>query len=110
MWAKLSSVHDPFRLRRADEGSDDDREGDSEGDRDDDWIWEAEEDFTSVHIWPQGGDLSRDVTYHHTPTTQIHITINMCGIPGPVRLRAKFDLDFLTANAYFFSRPSQSSS
>lgn len=100
-WAKLSSVRDPLRYRRLDEEVNADAE-DGEGEGDDEWIWEAEEDFTLGHVWPEGGDLSRGVTYvrnppicilysltdmivsrqHHTSTTQVHITINTRRIPG----------------------------
>ncbi|KIM85578.1 hypothetical protein PILCRDRAFT_816778 [Piloderma croceum F 1598] len=78
-WAKLSSVRDPFRKRKI---RDEDAVEDEGGEGEEDWIWEAEEDFTVGHVWPEGGDLKRGCVYHHTPTTQIHITINTTRIPG----------------------------
>lgn len=81
-WAKLSSVLDPLRFSLgyntnggfdgdidADLGEDEeDEEREGEGDvngedGEEDCIWEAEEDFTLGHVWPEGGDLKRGVTY-----------------------------------------------
>ena len=39
-----------------------DGEGDG-GEGEEDWIWEAEEDFTVGHVWPEGGDLKRGCVY-----------------------------------------------
>lgn len=93
---KLSSVRDPCRYRpEGDEDALGDGDGDanvgegdeSEAERTDDceegkgWIWAEEEDFTLAHAWPRGGDISRGIIYHHTPTTAIHITINTAPIP-----------------------------
>lgn len=69
-WAKLSSVRDPFcrsdaslfRDGRCDGEVDAVDEGEGE-DGEEDWIWEAEEDFTLGHVWPEGGDLKRGCIY-----------------------------------------------
>lgn len=77
-------MRDPFRVRYgalvrvdedrdegeiADEGvkgwdgrANEDGEGDG-GEGEEDWIWEAEEDFTVGHVWPEGGDLKRGCVY-----------------------------------------------
>ncbi|KAF7969759.1 hypothetical protein HWV62_26052 [Athelia sp. TMB] len=69
-WAKLSPLHNPCSGLV------------EEGDGDEEWEWKAEEDFTLGHVWPEGGDLKRGITYHHSPTLQIHITINTSKIPA----------------------------
>ncbi|KZP17513.1 hypothetical protein FIBSPDRAFT_27992 [Athelia psychrophila] len=82
-WAKLSAMRDPFRSGRAD-GLDFEREEGNVagGEAEDEPIWEAEEDFTLGHVWPEGGDIQRGITYHHSATIQIHITMNRSKIPG----------------------------
>ena len=68
-WAKLSSVRDPFRRKRGKVRHDDSDDAVSDGIEDEggegeeDWIWEAEEDFTVGHVWPEGGDLKRGCVY-----------------------------------------------
>ncbi|OBZ75488.1 hypothetical protein A0H81_04703 [Grifola frondosa] len=53
----------------------------TEEDKDNGWTWEAEDDFTLSHVWVDGPDLKKGIIYHHTPTTEIHITINQTRLP-----------------------------
>ncbi|KAF9450199.1 hypothetical protein P691DRAFT_810954 [Macrolepiota fuliginosa MF-IS2] len=100
-WVKLSSSQNPYRYRTDDlnDGEEDPQEDQLESDvkraleedeeeSDDcedeeleDWKWEDEEEFTVGHAWPKGPDLERAIIYHHSLTTQIHITINQTDIP-----------------------------
>ncbi|KAF8157032.1 hypothetical protein B0H34DRAFT_798357 [Crassisporium funariophilum] len=96
---KLSNVRDPCRWR-ARYGEDEEEEGDEldgeleevlgelkatedeavEGEEED-WRWEDEEDYTLAHVWPGGMELHRGLIYHHSPTTQIHMTVNNTKLP-----------------------------
>ncbi|KXN91795.1 hypothetical protein AN958_11945 [Leucoagaricus sp. SymC.cos] len=102
-WVKLSSSQDPYRYRKdyfnADEEDvdleedqlssdveddaqrEEERTEDEEGEESEDWEWKDEEEFTIGHAWPKGPELERAIVYHHSPTTQIHITINQTTIP-----------------------------
>ncbi|KAF7761697.1 hypothetical protein Agabi119p4_9689 [Agaricus bisporus var. burnettii] len=97
-WAKLSSSQNPYRYRKNyfnddEEDTEEDElssgtEGDGKKDDDvcedeefEDWKWEDEEEFTIGHAWPKGPDLERAIIYHHSLTTQVHITINQTTIP-----------------------------
>ncbi|KAH9943518.1 hypothetical protein B0H21DRAFT_748796 [Amylocystis lapponica] len=60
--------------------------GRAEGDDEDEeeqqgWIWEAEDDFTVAHVWPNGPELDRAIIYHHLPGVAVHITINTMRLP-----------------------------
>jgi hypothetical protein len=62
-------MHDPFRRSAAslfrgggDNEADPDADGESDGEGED-RIWEAEEDSTLGHVWPEGGDLMRECVY-----------------------------------------------
>ncbi|KAI0340394.1 hypothetical protein BDW22DRAFT_417871 [Trametopsis cervina] len=86
--AKLSSVrdrqlfrdlYDPYAnastfLPTTLEDEDTDRE---------DWTWEAEDDFTLSHVWPNLPEMEKGIVYHHSPSVCIHITVNT--LPIPVR-------------------------
>ncbi|KAF5350974.1 hypothetical protein D9756_008358 [Leucocoprinus leucothites] len=100
-WVKLSSSQDPYRYRQgyfnddeeereedqlasdAEEGFGEEEDGleDCEDEEQEDWKWEDEDDFTLVHAWPKGPELGRAIIYHHSLTTQIHITVNQTSIP-----------------------------
>ncbi|KAI0084709.1 hypothetical protein BDY19DRAFT_969672 [Irpex rosettiformis] len=45
------------------------------------WSWEAEDDFTLRHVWPDGPELEQGIIYHHSPSVRIHITVNTLPIP-----------------------------
>ncbi|KAF8970233.1 hypothetical protein BDZ97DRAFT_1652777 [Flammula alnicola] len=96
---KLSNVHDPGRWRSGyrfgveeDELSEDEEEemGDKESqvgtedgieEESDEWKWVDEEDYTLAHAWPRGLDPQTGIIYYHSPTTQIHITVNRTMLP-----------------------------
>ncbi|KDR72619.1 hypothetical protein GALMADRAFT_252775 [Galerina marginata CBS 339.88] len=96
---KLSNVRDPVKRWRArcgfGFGSEEDEdelseEDDEEEDRSseigadeesEDWKWADEEDFTLGHAFPQGLNPEIAIIYHHSPTTQIHITVNKLLLP-----------------------------
>ncbi|KAH9917304.1 uncharacterized protein B0H18DRAFT_1034842 [Fomitopsis serialis] len=33
----------------------------------DEWVWEAEDDYTIEHVWPDGLDYAQAIIYHHLP-------------------------------------------
>ncbi|KAF8801085.1 hypothetical protein BYT27DRAFT_7262312 [Phlegmacium glaucopus] len=95
---KLSNVRDPCRWRSQygyGNDSEEDELDDSEEDREeviedgdgdsaeeqDDWKWEDEEDYTLGHVWPGGLDIHRGLIYHHSRSTQVHITVNNTKLP-----------------------------
>ncbi|OBZ77523.1 hypothetical protein A0H81_02496 [Grifola frondosa] len=101
LYARLSSVRErrlfPDIYEQSNDGSGGDEETEGE-DEDDGWTWEAEDDFTLSHVWVDGPDLKKGIIYvcllsrlirfsrltllqHHTPTTEIHITINQTRLP-----------------------------
>ncbi|KAJ7484416.1 hypothetical protein FB451DRAFT_1554945 [Mycena latifolia] len=81
-WAYSSSVLDPYLYypdweddaETDPEAHDDASEADTN--LEDERKWTAEEDLTIAHVWPEGGDITRGIVYQHSPTLQIHITIN----------------------------------
>ncbi|KAF8908641.1 hypothetical protein CPB84DRAFT_1959259 [Gymnopilus junonius] len=97
---KLSNVHDPARRWKSKYGfgldTEDDEDEEDELDEDDeteeeedtakdgddqDWKWVDEEDFTIGHCFPKGLKADIGIIYHHSPTTQIHITVNKNLLP-----------------------------
>uniref|UniRef100_A0A8H8CGY9 Uncharacterized protein n=1 Tax=Psilocybe cubensis TaxID=181762 RepID=A0A8H8CGY9_PSICU len=95
---KLSNKRDPARWRsnyglldEEDELSEDGGEEvekasdigteDAEEDEADEWRWADEEDFTLGHVFPRGIDAEIAIVYHHSPSTQIHITVNKAVLP-----------------------------
>ncbi|KAJ7698626.1 hypothetical protein B0H17DRAFT_1050228 [Mycena rosella] len=83
-WAYSSSVLDPYLYYPdwetdddpASEARDDDASQAEESDVEDERKWTAEEDLTIAHVWPEGGDIARGIVYQHSPTLQVHVTIN----------------------------------
>ncbi|KAJ6532730.1 hypothetical protein DFH09DRAFT_1370224 [Mycena vulgaris] len=75
-WAYSSSVLDPYLCPTDDDLVPDARDKGEDLDVEDERKWTAEEDITVAHVWPEGGDITRGIVYQHSPTLQIHITIN----------------------------------
>ncbi|KAJ7098292.1 hypothetical protein C8R44DRAFT_811270 [Mycena epipterygia] len=75
-WAYSSSVLDPYLYYPDWETEDEPGAEPREEPVDDERKWTAEEDVTVAHVWPEGGDIGRGIVYQHSPSLQIHITIN----------------------------------
>ncbi|KAF5336380.1 hypothetical protein D9611_006552 [Ephemerocybe angulata] len=91
-WAKLSSTRDPCRWQQEEEEDELEEEVDEkeeEGklleEEHDDWEWQDEEDFTLLHVWPDGMDSESGIIYHHSRSTQVHIMVNTAKDKLPVR-------------------------
>ncbi|THH28463.1 hypothetical protein EUX98_g5729 [Antrodiella citrinella] len=82
LWRKLSSVRERhiFRDLYGSVESGSKQEGE-DSDEEDDWAWEAEDDFTLAHLWPSGPSLRRAIIYRHNPRVSIHITVHKGAIP-----------------------------
>ncbi|PPQ87680.1 hypothetical protein CVT25_011447 [Psilocybe cyanescens] len=95
---KLSNMRDPGRWHslyglldeedELSEGEGEEAERESElctddgaEDESDEWRWADEEDFTLGHAFPRGIDAEIAIIYHHSPSTQIHITVNKSVLP-----------------------------
>ncbi|CAA7268386.1 unnamed protein product [Cyclocybe aegerita] len=97
-FAKVSNVRDPWHARYgwAVEDEDELEEGEEEevtleeeieelekekGSEKEDWTWEDEEMFTLGHVWALGMNPDIGIVYHHSPTTQVHVTLNGQKLP-----------------------------
>ncbi|KZT70426.1 hypothetical protein DAEQUDRAFT_205393 [Daedalea quercina L-15889] len=65
----------------ADDESAEDVEGEGGGKQEKDWVWEAEDDYTVGHVWPDGPEKGRGIIYHHLPGVSVHITMNEGKLP-----------------------------
>ncbi|KAH8101868.1 hypothetical protein BXZ70DRAFT_1007108 [Cristinia sonorae] len=83
LWRKLSSVRERHIFRdlydaaetssKLDDGADSDEE--------EDWAWEAEDDFELAKLWPKGPSLRRAIIYRHNPHISIHIANHQGTVP-----------------------------
>jgi len=82
LWRKLSSVRERHIFRDLYGATDSVKQDEAEdSDEEDEWAWEAEDDFTLGHLWPNGPSLRRAIIYRHNAHIAIHITIHRGSIP-----------------------------
>ncbi|KAF9564532.1 hypothetical protein CPC08DRAFT_685074 [Agrocybe pediades] len=88
---KISNVRDPARWRSGygcvdeedelNESGDEEDENQVTSEEEEDWTWADEEDFTIGHLFPRGLDPDIGIIYHHSASTQVHITLNRSLLP-----------------------------
>ncbi|OAX34878.1 hypothetical protein K503DRAFT_868626 [Rhizopogon vinicolor AM-OR11-026] len=105
-WVKASTARDPYHYpgNGADVGLLDAEDGEDEN-----WQWEAEEDFKLSQLWAPG-DPEKGIIYHHDSTIQIHITINTKKIPSRKGVSNKPFLFLTFGSLDLFTPPSTTSS
>ncbi|KAJ7583599.1 hypothetical protein C8J56DRAFT_1167471 [Mycena floridula] len=74
-WVRLSSARNPYLFKNDWEvGSESESEASVAGDEE--WKWQAEEDFTILHVWKSlTEDNPAGIIYHHSARVSVHITV-----------------------------------